>query len=378
MGRCGLFVDLPATGGELPYFVLYGAEQIINWDDGSRDIGEASLNLVVLDESEWERTQDLNWEMVDKYRVLVLGDLMANEAAATYSVGVYRGESAAIDVASHVTPVYKGAALDFIPFTFINARDIVPDVDEPPMNGLADTALTIYRGEADYRQALFMQGQDTLVIVGGNTEETYRVGAGGILVLGEGSDAKYVGVSSQGLPEMRAALQNDRTTAGQKGGQLMDSVSRERESGDALRIRVAARTASLTQIAIAGAFGLEQSLKHAATWLGLNPEDVSVTPNLDFVDDVLDGQQLTQYITAKNAGAPISLRSLHELMQDRGLTNRTFEEELEEIDEEAELVSASTSEAPVDQAELPADDVEDEDDDGEEMEEANPGDVQGS
>ena len=339
-GRVGMLLDLPRrpiTGPVLPYIVLYDAENIFNWDIRRREEDKPQTpDFIVLDESEYERDTNFDWELVNKYRVLVLdGD--------TYKAGVFEDQHEGVNLASLVTPVVGGITLDEIPFVIANSKDIVFDPDDPPIVGLARIAMLIYRGEADYRQALFMQGQDTLIIIGDTEQKgNYRTGANAVISLGPGADAKYIGVDSQGLPEMREALVNDHTRASQKGGQLLENVGQERESGDALRIRVAARTATLNQLAITGAFALQELLRIEAKWVGANPEEVLVKPNLDFVDEALSGQTLVEYITAKTLGAPYSLKSIHKQMSDKGITEMSYEEELAAIAEEPELVPEPT------------------------------------
>lgn len=83
-----------------------------------------------------------------------------------------------------------------------------------------------------------------------------------------------------------------------------------------------------------GAKALETVLRQAAVWVGDNPDDVKVEPNMDFVEDVMSGEEAAQWIGAKRLGFPISLRSIHEMAQQRDATERTFEEELEEIEKE--------------------------------------------
>ena len=102
-----------------------------------------------------------------------------------------------------------------------------------------------------------------------------------------------------------------------------------------LRIRVAARTATLNRVALAGAYALESLLKIAAEWAGANPDEVEVRPNLDFVDDIMEGRDLVGLMTAKTLGAPYSLESIHRQMQERGLTDKSFEEELSAIEAES-------------------------------------------
>lgn len=366
-GRLGLLVDFPintrmlaadaSTGTDViskgvaprdvPYIAVYATETIINWDAGFRDgLGVDSLNFVALDESEYERQEDFSWQNVKKYRVLVLGSTDVNEPEGgvdAYRVGVFRDQALTFNEASMITPMYRGQTIDFVPFTIINSKDVVPEPDDAPLLGLASLVLSIYRQDADYKQTLFMQGQDTLVTIGANDDgEQLRAGAGARISVPQGGDAKYIGVSSTGLAEQRQALENDRARAANKGGQLLDSVSRDRESGQALTIRVAARTASLKQIALAGAFGLQQALQDAARWIGADPEKVIVTPNLDFVSETFDADQLLKLVSAKNAGAPISLETIHAIMREKDFTELDFEDELAKIEEEETLGMGAT------------------------------------
>lgn len=341
-GRVGLLADVAdnVQGPVLPHLALYDAEDVVNWDQGSR--GESKieqLQLVVLDETGPERSSDgFGWEDKERYRVLVLGDLHEDEAEgkAVYRMGEFR-EGDTFNESALVEPSTAGKRLNEIPFVFINSKDIVPLPDEGPLLGLSNLALTIYRGEADYRQALFMQGQDTLVIVGGRDREgETRLGANASIELPQGGDAKFIGADSSGLPELRSALENDYTRGKDRAASLVEAVSRGAESGEALRVRVAAKTASLTQVAIAGAFGLQEVLRKVARWIGANPEEVIVTPNLDFVADTWGGQDLSALMGAKMLGAPLSLLTIHELSQRRGLTERTWEEELDQMERESE------------------------------------------
>lgn len=389
-GRLGLLGDVIDVGKRKgqPYISLYIAEHIVNWDEGqrTRDVdadGETdgtgdgddghievvetqSLNFVSLNESGFERLVDFEWEEVQKYKILVLGDPLENEAqgadGATYRVGDFRDNALTFSEDRLEEPEINANKASEIPFTFINTKDVASEPDEPPLMGLSSLAMVIYRGEADYRQALFMQGQDTLVVIGSDDpNKKWRVGAGAsINITNPAGDAKFIGVDSQGLTEMRSALENDYRRAAQKAGQMLEATSREAESGEALRIRVSARTATLNQIALTGAFGLEQVLRKIARWMGADPEQVTVTPNLDFVDDELAGRTLVEYLTAKSIGAPWSLESIHELMQERGLTKKTWEEEMKSIEAESDLEFAQGG---TEEEDGPADD-----DDGEDEE----------
>lgn len=351
-GRLGLLLDLPITPGlqDLPYIATYAAERIINWDDGSRtEPVLQTLNLVVLDETEFVRNSEqgnvgeFSWKQETKYRVLQLGDIETNEGPrqGVYSTGVFI-ENTNYNEAQLVVPQIRGRSLDKIPFVFINPMDLLVTPDKPPLDTLARLALTIYRGEADYRQSLFMQGQDTLVLTGVADDGggATRVGAGAEIRIGstEG-DAKYIGVDSQGLPEQRAAIENDMVRAEQLSGQFMQR-SAQVESGEAMRRRMTAQSITLTDVARAGAAGLERILKCAAEWVGANPDDVSVIPNLDFEDDMLMPSELAQFMGAKNMGAPISNQTIWENLKRRDVTNfDSFEEEVAQIQSENDFVA---------------------------------------
>jgi len=347
-GRVGLLLDIDSTGSGMPYIAMYDAEHIVNWDEGNDNVGLNAINLVVLDETNWVR-RGVMWHEQRKYRFLSLGDFNANEEdrqASTYSqtVMIYGTEATE---ESYVTPTFRGQTLNEIPFVFANTKDILASPDTPPLLGLANLCLAIYRAEADYRHTLYMQGQDTLVVIGGtyNQDEATRVGAGAKLSVDIGGDAKFIGVSSSGLTEMRHSLENDKTAAVTKAGQLMNSNSKQ-ESGDALKTRMAAQTANLNQVAVTASYALEELLKKCARWMNVDDSQIQVIPNLQFADKNMSGQDFAQLITAKQTGLlPISDAALHEILRSQNMTQMTYKEERTQMDKEdlAPLIGSPTT-----------------------------------
>jgi hypothetical protein len=334
-GRLGLLADLRNDGGMVrPVIALYNDIAVRNWDDTSIEYDDIDMRLVVLDESGYEIDSSLGWTYRYKYRILGFTD---NDDGSLSERGTYGSalvrEDGDIATTSLQIPNLQGNTLDRIPFVFVNSKDMSPTPDGPPMNSLAELCLTIYRGEADYRQHLFMQGQDTLVVVGSQIDEseTVRTGAGARIDVPQGGDAKYIGIGGSGLGEQRQALENDYVKAARKSSQLLDSTSREKESGEALRIRVAAQTATLPQLAKTGAAALERILRKLAKWYGANPDEVKVEPNLNFPEKSLNAQTLVGIMQAKGLGAPISEESVHMWIQENGLSEYSYEEELEKI-----------------------------------------------
>jgi hypothetical protein len=369
-GRLGLLADLPAADSPvgitqpdatkkfvLPYLAVYNAESLVNWDDSGSHLKYSALNLVVLNESALKREADFTWKMFKRYRVLQLGALAPNEPEGTsiYSQGVFdENTGLTYNPNAMSAPTFLGKPLNEIPFVIINTRDLVGYPDQPPLIGLAKLVLAIYRGEADYRQGLFMTGQDTLVVIGAmgskekipGQEDATRTGAGASINVDLGGDAKYIGVNSNGLSEQRQCLEADHKRASHKAGQLLVAgKSGDQESGEALKTRLGAQTASLTQIALTAAKGLESLLKTVAVWVGADPAAVKVIPNMDFGDSGLMPADFTDLTAAREAGAPISKASMHQLLKERRFTSMTFEEEVAQIQKEKTLLPDPAVEA---------------------------------
>lgn len=348
-GRIGLLLDMSseASTNNKPFISVYYARSIRNWDkaDAGPEVREDSLNMVVLDESRLVREPNsFSWKLESRFRLLSLGALETDDekGQAVYSQGLFI-EQEDPDMNAMLTPVYRGEPLKEIPFVAINSSDCMIDPDVPPLLGLANICLSMYVTDADYRQHLYMQSQDTLVRIGAmgaGTEEPgqapLRVGAHAVLDVAQGGDVKYVGIESQGLAEERLALANDKQEAQLKAGSMVNTTKGSQESGEALRTRIGARTASLVQLAKTGAQGLERILKICATWMGADPEKVRVQPNLDFSKSIFSGQNLVQTMAARQLGAPVSLKTIHSYLADQGLTTLTFEEEMTMMKDEFE------------------------------------------
>jgi hypothetical protein len=344
-GRLGLLVDMPRVVDQAkpqPYIALYPAESIRNWDNREHSNNHGELNMVVLDESGVVREDIFSWKIEKRYRVLVLGNPGVDDPAGTYSQAVFKDDALSFDASALREPNLRGKTLEHIPFVFINTKDLLSSPDVPPLKGLVETCKGIYQSEADYRQNLYMQSQETLVVVGGvrsnadraGGEGAIRVGAGARIDVEKDGDAKYIGVSSAGLSEQRQALTTEHDRAKLKAGQLVQNNGSQMESGSALTTRFNAQTATLNQIAQTGAAGLEKALRVIAQWLGADETKVKVTPNTEYVDFNLDGQNFVQLMTARQMGLPLSIESIHAVMADRGMTVMDLTNELETIRKE--------------------------------------------
>jgi hypothetical protein len=348
-GRCGLLVDAPQgvdVDKATPYLSFYEPMRIINWDAGRLNEGRNMLDLVVLDESGFRR-EGFTWKTERKYRVLTRGGPQSLESGwarppegSAYAVAVKVNDTSMPIMDDFIYPSIGGRTLDDVPFIFIGANDLVPEPEVSPLLGLSNLALAIYRAEADYRQTLFAQGQATLVVIGGATDEAtqggqLRTGYKSVIDLRLSGDAKYIAAPASGLGEMRQSLKSDIDAAALAGIAFLDVGNARGESGEALRIRVAARTTTISTVAQCAGKGLEQALRFCAQWVGEDPNEVSVKPTTDFADQTVAGAALLAFMQAKQLGLPLSLRSMHRMMHMNDMTEMDFEEENLQIEAEA-------------------------------------------
>jgi len=320
-GRYSILADAASEGSELPWLAGYGAEALINWSD-ARD-------LFVLDETGPVRN-GFDWKTQQKYRVLDLVD-------GRYRVRTFTGTT---DDEKPADPTARGnKPLTEIPFVVIGATDVSLDPEDPPLLGVARSSVALYQLSADYRWQMFMSGQETATVINGDAPDA--VGAGVVLVLkgtpGMEPDFKYVGPSGTGIAAHRQAILDERDNAVAAGARLFDNTQKSAESGEALRLRYTAQTATLTTISQASAAGLERALRYIAIMIGANPEAVVVTPNLQFIDQKMTPQDAVNLVKVWQAGG-ISQLTLFENFQ-RGeivTAERSFEEEKEEIAKDQE------------------------------------------
>lgn len=319
MGRVGALADYDEST-DLPYFALYTAEAIINWAE--------DRTFFVLDESGWER-DGFSWVQRNKWRVLELNDKIYRVRRFTTNLEDSAGED--------ITPTRRGGTeLEEIPFVIAGPRDLRVRTEEPPLIGVGRSSLAVYRLDADYRHQLFHTGQETFVVSGINKDSAPKVLGSGVVLALEDPDsmAQYVGPSGTGIDAHRQAIIDERAAAVAAGARLFDG-QKEAESGEALRIRAAAQTATLKTVAIASASALERVLRHAAVINGYDPEKIVVKPNLEFVDSKLSPSEAASLVSLWQSGT-VSKQTVYENLQRGGIASeeRTYDEEMELVEQD--------------------------------------------
>lgn len=335
-GRVAIGVDVrkDEKGSARPYIVIYPPEKIKNWgvsDLQSIEIKEAKLpaySFIVIDESGQQLNEINEWIPLTQHRVLKIVNNV-------YMNGVFKDNN--YDENQMLPLSTQSGTFDKIPFVFCNVKDLKPNVQRPPLLGLANLCYAIYRGDADYRQDLHRQSQDTLFTFGiPRPDAGLHVGAGAVVDAPVDARAEFVGVTGVGLEEQRIALDSLNTQALHDAGQFMNTPSKQ--SAEGINLFLTATMSALNQIASTGAEALTTILKLTCEWMGVKDiEKLEVIPNTDFVDSQMTAEDVIKLWTTVQSGG-LSPDSYFTYLNRKGVIERSPEEEIDKIDEAKEKV----------------------------------------
>lgn len=338
VGRYALLADVNDLGES--YIAPYVAEAVVNWDTMVVE-GELVFSFVVLNESGPKRDPE-TWEWIEteQFRVLELDE--DGNYQATLWIKSEKGDWMIQEGYPKKLQKRGGGFIDYIPLVVINSTDVHPDPDQVPLYGVAKSAIAAYRKSADYEHGLFWGGQETLFIIGQRREDLPdRVGAGVVHGLPKGARAEYVGPEGTMIDALRTAIKDDLDTAVFHGTKMFDSDQRQVESGEALRLRHGAETATLKTIAKTSAAGIKLALEYCTDIMGALV-DVPAKPHLKFVEQPLGPEEVKALVLGWQSGA-FSKQTLFENLQRGGIVDPDllFEEEEERIKQELELLPSA-------------------------------------
>ena len=331
-GRFIPLIDVNADGKLR--FVPYSAESMVNWKSDENDLTEA-LFIEDPDDDEFVDNGD---EDVEIY-------LHAKVVNGEYQIWRYEdGEHVGTAI-----PSYMGKPMDKIPAIVIGSTDISPDVDEIPLESIAKAAVQIYQLDADLRQAEYMTCNPTLVITGVDEESAPSVmGSTVAILLPEyTSKAYYTNTDTSALTLVRQHIQDLHEFAMQQGASLLGGDKDVAESGEALRLRQEAASATLTSIVHNIGRAFDKSLKMIAEWMGLDPESVEFEPSKEFTSYSLTPNQMQSFVMGWQAGV-IPTRTVVDNFKRAGVVPQgvTREEEIKAVEERvAEIEALKKAEA---------------------------------
>jgi hypothetical protein len=369
LGRVGIFVDWNEGLGR-PYWTIYGAEQILNWQSERTPDSEIKLTHLVLEERvSAEGRDEFAHEQVTQYRELRLVDGQVLEMRL-WRLGGERKEFVVVDT---VVPRRGGTPLSSIPFVFIGPRGVTPPVQKPPLLDLVNLSLSHYRSSADLEHGRHFTALPTPWVTGwagDTTGSALAIGSGTAWIIpNEQAKIGMLEFTGQGLGALERALESKERAMAVVGARLLEQQPRQAETAEAVRLRQAGEHSVLSTIIGSASAGLTLALQWMSWWTGVDAvgsKDIEIQLSKDFFEARLDAQEITALVGLWQASA-ISYETLYWNLQ-QGEWARpgiTWEEEKDEIDEE-DAFDATNAEPPLNAPPgSPVPDAEDEDDAGE-------------
>jgi hypothetical protein len=215
--------------------------------------------------------EGFTWKTENKYRVLTRGGPRTLQSGWTARTAIpfslRQGQRhAVVPTADDFITRRSAVARSTTSRSCSSARTILcPSRTTRRCSGLSNLALAIYRGEADYRSTLFYQGQQTLVIIGGNVDDATKIKncASATRASSTCASAATRSTSASARRPRRDAPVAGRMTklAPRRHGRRLPRCRQQIQGrvGEALRIRVAARTTTISSVAQAAGAGWNNS-----------------------------------------------------------------------------------------------------------------------
>lgn len=309
-GRCPILTDAPTEGN--PYLLNYRGEELINWLPERRYVFKLAKSV----ESE---TGEITAETYYVELLLSLteggdGETAGGEPIYTQTVWEAADKGAFVPASITVIP-----EMNKIPIVIAGSVDTTDEIDEIPLLPMSKAAVAAFQMSADYRHALFLCGQPTPYGTGVETEEKPTMLGSGTFLQARNPQAKfdYMEVTGAGLSAMEKAISSKKTEADMYGVRVIGAGAGE--AAETLKVRLMAQQASLKSAVKSGGEAIEKALKNIAVWMGLDPDSVSYTPNLEFANVELDTNVVNVFNAAINAGN-LPKEMLWEYMRAAGLT----------------------------------------------------------
>lgn len=325
-GRVGLLTDVGDNTDDV-WLVPYGARSVLNWRttalDGGRQLTRAVVeeNLLIADADD---------QFVSKEATKWL-DLSLIEGKYTVQKYMRIGDDASTDpvpIDEPKIPTSKGKPLTEIPFVFIGSTDLTPEPDQIPLLGMSRRIIAYYWKSAVFERGLHFSLDPTLAIIGMDVQDPNApqvTGSGQTLYIpSPDGDVKYVTADSSAMAEVAKARDNEERLALAAGAKLLDSGAKV-ESGEALRIRQGAQSATLASVIQTVGRGVEQSLKTAAVWLGEDPEKIVFEPNMEFITEEASAQLLNSLFDGFERGV-VPIDMIADYTRKAGLHNLSADE----------------------------------------------------
>lgn len=323
LGRYGVLVDMPptATSNNVPYFVGFAAEHVLDWQEMVIDGKLVPVEIVVRELSESREAFGKARKNMTIIRRLVL-EWSNDRDDFIYVQYIYEGEGTTVDVEvltpRRVVPTRNGVPLNRIPFEFLGAIDNTPDVDRSPIADIASLNIAHYRSYAQLEHSRFFTAMPVFYaqVPAGESERVYRVGSSVVWEVAPGEKPGILEFNGHGLNGLVEACVQKEDQISALGGRLMSNSSRSTaESDNALKLKEGNERSILLNIVFSVSEGMTEMLRRWLWWAGVeNVEDAEVELNKEFLTDTLGAREL-RAVYAMYLDGVVPLTVLHFYLQ---------------------------------------------------------------
>ena len=325
-GRIGL--GLNVTEDNKFIFNLYSADSGINWKERT-EAGVRKIEFAVLQEDMDDPDNTNPFERKTKAKYLVL----TTDKDGMFKADIYHQDQAGEDPIDTKEPKIHNKRTKEIPFVFVGSIDNTPDVDESPLQGVADIAQHAYMMNADLRNAEFMTCNPMLTMIGVEQDEA-PVAMGSNTVLFTNNDqAKidYTKTDTSGLDHCLKHTNDLLAEAAAFGATLLGGRKASAESAETTRIHQSIGGATLQSAVLSAGSAIRHLLELAQRWGGGTGE-VIFEPSTEFANVQLSSTEMTALMSTFLQGG-MSLETLIENWRRAGLLQEgdTVEDELDRI-----------------------------------------------
>ncbi len=363
-GRGGTLIEWSEEESR-PYFAYYREVDIINWRE-ERIGGSMKLTLLVLREFVPDpayASDVFASNTITQYRVCILD-------GGVYRVEIHQGPIVAaapggmIDTPGvspiapgtmpnadftkreDILPVRRAKSLPFIPFVFHNADGKGSAIGKAPLNDIAAVNISHFQNSVDLEHGRHICGIPQPWLAG-FTKDEYVIGSTKAWI-GDGVDSKaeYLEFKGTGLGELSGALKEKEEQMAALGARLIEPRGGQAEAENTVALRANAETSAMTQIAQNLGETLSQALQWADWWIrgdGDFNEGITVSINQDFVSAKLTPEQLTAWVSARQANMISQETFLWNLRQGEAFPpDWTNDEEQESLESNPPMVAPAT------------------------------------
>lgn len=343
-GRAAVALDWSDAEGR-PYWVLYEAEDVVNWREELRS-GKVTTTLVVVKYCEPipNAADVFAHQTEDRWRVW---QLLGEGETAICQVSTYRrvrpgegreGVGFVMVDEQPAVPTRRGKPLSFIPVWPIGPTPTLRwEIAKPPLLDLADMVLSHYRSSADLEHGAHFTALPTPYITGWvGDDEKLAMGSGvAWLIANDNAKVGMLEYMGGGLAALEKRCEDKEKKMAVLGARMLEAQPAVQETAEAVKLRHTSEHASLLTIVDAVQLAVQQAMRTHVWWAGQDEPDLEVTLNRDFMALRLDPQEIQALVALVQAGK-LSSETLYWNLQQGEVARPgiTWEEEKKAIDAE--------------------------------------------